>query len=81
MDKTNDINLLWVFEVFVDALFIMDLFVNLNRAFLDSSGRLRIKRVEIFFHYLKTGMIFDLLTAFPYEFFTSLYNLFIQIYF
>ena len=51
-----------------DALFVVDIFVNLNRAVVSPDGsRLVTNRWDIFWHYLRHGLILDCAASIPWD--------------
>ena len=63
----------WFFiELSVDALFMIDVIVNLLSAFYDSEHELVIDREIIFMTYLKSWMLFDIVACIPINLIESL---------
>ena len=73
LENIDEINWLRALEIIVDILFILDVFINFNKAYIDYYGNLVTNRFKIAFHYFKNWMILDIITAFPYEIFTSFF--------
>jgi hyperpolarization activated cyclic nucleotide-gated potassium channel 2 len=59
---------MWIFETFIDSLFLVDIIISFNTGFY-KKGYLVMKRREIIMNYLKTWFIIDLVASFPYTWF------------
>ena len=59
---------MWIFETFIDSLFLVDIIISFNTGFY-KKGYLVMKRREIIINYLKTWFIIDLVASFPYTWF------------
>jgi len=56
----------FVMDLVIDCLFFLDVLVNLFSCYYDSSGKLVTSKKQIFFRYLKTWLLIDLLACFPF---------------
>lgn len=56
----------FLFDLVIDILFFIDVVVNCMTAFYDSGGQLVTSHGSIFFNYLKSWMIIDILACFPF---------------
>lgn len=63
----------WV-EFMVDLFFFFDIFVTLNTAYVNKSGQLIRTRKKIIRHYVKTTLIFDIISIFPFHMLTETSN-------
>jgi CRP-like cAMP-binding protein len=63
---------LYKIDIFIDVCFILDLISNLNLAYYDHANCLISTRYMIFKHYLKRGMLIDLVASFPFTLIDSL---------
>lgn len=59
-------NAWYVIDIVLDCLFFTDLVINLFSAYYDSNSNLVTSRTKIFFNYLKSWLILDLLACFPF---------------
>ena len=68
--------LTWVYwDSAIDLVFFLDILMNLNTAFVDENNALVTSRWRIFLRYLKSWLIFDVLSCFPlYQFEASMLN-------
>ena len=55
------------FDLFTDVLFITDICLNFNTAFMDSSNRIVTSRRKIANRYLRTWLILDLVSSIPVQ--------------
>ncbi|CAI2375652.1 unnamed protein product [Moneuplotes crassus] len=65
---TNISTSVFVFETFIDTLFVIDLLVNLFSAYENEEGRMETRFKKIFMNYLKGWLILDLIASFPFQF-------------
>lgn len=57
----------WFFiEISIDSFFFVDLLLNLNTAYYEKDGELVVKRGKIWWRYLRTWMVIDLVSCFPF---------------
>lgn len=56
----------FVFDLVIDFLFFMDVFVNCITAYYDSEGQLITSHCRIFLSYFKSWMIVDIIACFPF---------------
>jgi CRP-like cAMP-binding protein len=56
---------LWVFHMVIDVVFLIDIYIKMHTAYIDSAGELRTQPHETVSHYAQTGLITDLLTTIP----------------
>ena len=57
-----------IIDWLVDALFMTDIVVTLNLAYTDEDGKTVNNRFKIFYHYLKSWLIIDIIGIFPFQF-------------
>lgn len=57
----------WYLDILVDALFFIDILVNINSAYLDNEGQLVTNRCKIFVKYLKTWLLLDIVACIPFN--------------
>lgn len=69
--KNDDSDTFSALDYFSDALFMMDICINLNLAYYDDSNHLITSRKKIFLHYLLGWLIIDIIGVFPFETITS----------
>ncbi|OMJ74679.1 hypothetical protein SteCoe_26358 [Stentor coeruleus] len=79
----------WLYiDGFIDCLFILDILITFNSAYIDVTGKLIISRKAITKQYLKSWFFVDLISSIPLEFFhtsslenssKATYNRFIKI--
>ena len=58
-----------IFEYFVDALFICDLFVNFVSAYMDDDKNLETRPNVIAIQYLRSWFVFDAFACIPFQIF------------
>lgn len=69
--EVKPFNVWFVFEVLIDCIYIVDIIVNANLAFKDSSKKIVYKHSDIIKNYLKGYFIIDLLSIIPFRYFFS----------
>ena len=57
----------WWVDTVVDLLFFIDVIVNLNSAYINDDNKLETSRKKIFFKYLKTWLVLDLVACVPFN--------------
>lgn len=65
--ETNTFDVLFWVDVTIDAIFALDVILNLNTYYLDEEGNIIVKRKEIFLNYLRGWLIVDIFTCIPFE--------------
>lgn len=55
-----------------DTIFLFDIVINLLTACVDENYILHRKYGDIFYYYLKSWLLLDLLSIFPYQFVTDI---------
>ena len=72
-------NLLKAILIFIDVIYIIDIIINFFREYKNFDENIIKKTKKIFFHYLKSWFLIDLIQAFPYfslfNFLENKYNL------
>lgn len=65
--KNDDSDIFTFFDYLSDALFMIDICINLNLAYYDYSNHLIASRKKIFLRYLFSWLIIDIIGIFPFE--------------
>lgn len=59
---------LWfIIDLLVDLIFVLDLLINMNTAYYNEEGVLKVGHKDIFLNYAKTWLVLDLLTCVPFD--------------
>jgi hypothetical protein len=65
--KSNDGSLLSQIELYIDAMYVLDLYLNFFMAYEDEDRKLEIKPVRCVVNYLKTWFFLDFLSCLPFQ--------------
>jgi len=60
-------DVLYTFDLVLDALFFLDVIVNIFSCYTDEEGKLVTNRKKIFIKYLRSWMLIDLAACFPFS--------------
>ncbi|CAG9321514.1 unnamed protein product [Blepharisma stoltei] len=60
-------NAWWWIDLWINILFGIDVYINSVSAYYNSESMLILDHCTIFYHYLRTWMIFDLIACFPFN--------------
>ena len=63
-----------VFNISSYLFFLADILIACNTSYFNSDGEEIINRYQIIINYMKTTFIIDLLSTFPFEFFSEVSN-------
>ena len=63
---------LWWWDVIIDILFVMDMFVNFRTAYFDTNDTLIVSPCKIAIQYIKSWFIVDFFACFPFQYLAML---------